>query len=95
MLANEIDDCVETFISVYNKFNDGEQFQKEISNLQVQLDKYNKKKEKILDLYTDGLITKEDFKIQNDKLILELMSLKTVCRIYKKRRLMLKKPKSI
>lgn len=68
MLANEIDDCVETFISVYNKFNDGEQFQKEINNLQVQLDKYNKKKEKILDLYTDGLITKEDFKIQNDKL---------------------------
>ena len=95
MLANEIDDCVETFISVYNKFNDGEQFQKEISNLQVQLDKYNKKKEKILDLYTDGLITKEDFKIQNDKLNTGINVTQNSLQDLQKRRLMLKKPKSI
>lgn len=45
---------------------------KEIKTIESKIDKVQRKKEKLLDLYTDEIISKEEFKNSNNKLISDL-----------------------
>ena len=51
--------------------------QKELALVSNEIKKLEKKKDKLLDLYTDEIISKQEFKQSNDKLSVEISELKT------------------
>lgn len=67
-LPNNIDSYVDDFIQIYQSSIDGDKPAKRIKDLTAELDSLEKKKSKLLDLYTDDVINKTEFKERNQTL---------------------------
>ena len=63
--AENIEDYVDTFLKVYAETDNNAETQKQLNNLKVRLEKEKVKREKLLDLYTDGVIDKKEFSERN------------------------------
>lgn len=67
-LPYNIDSYVDEFIQIYQSSIDSDKPAKRIKELTSELDSLEKKKTKLLDLYTDDVITKAEFKERNQSL---------------------------
>ena len=68
-MIDDINDYIDTFLDVYRKYYDEtQQIDIELKKLNTEMTNIEKKKECLLDLYTDGSLTKTDYKKQNDKI---------------------------
>lgn len=65
-IAENIEDYVDTFLKVYREADTSSNAQKELDSLRARLEKEKAKREKLLDAYTEDLITKAEFKERND-----------------------------
>ncbi|MCM1330806.1 MAG: recombinase family protein [Ruminococcus sp.] len=64
--AGNIEDYVKTFLEVYAETDADNDIQKQINSLKIRLEKEKAKREKLLDLYTEGIIEKKEFSERND-----------------------------
>ncbi len=64
--AGNIEEYVEEFLKVYKETSVEKNYQVQIDNMKVNLEKEKAKREKLLDLYTDDIISREEFKKRND-----------------------------
>ena len=76
-LSDNIDDYIEQFIALCENDDTDRTSAKELDALQKEIAAIEEKKDKLLDLYTDGAISKTEFKNRNDRLTGELAQLKT------------------
>ena len=67
-MIDDINDYIDTFLEVYKKYDETQQIDIELKKLNTEMANIAKKKECLLDLYTDGSLTKTDYKKQNDKI---------------------------
>lgn len=67
-MIDDINDYIDTFLEVYRKYDETQQIDIELKKLNTEMTNIEKKKECLLDLYTDGSLTKTDYKKQNDKI---------------------------
>ncbi|MDD7429993.1 MAG: hypothetical protein PUK49_09520, partial [Oscillospiraceae bacterium] len=65
-IAENIEDYVDTFLKIYREADTSSNMQKELDSLRARLAKEKAKREKLLDAYTEELITKAEFKERND-----------------------------
>ncbi|WP_432650066.1 recombinase family protein [Huintestinicola sp.] len=65
-IAENIEDYVDTFLKIYREADTSSTTQKELDSLRARLEKEKAKREKLLDAYTEDLITKAEFKERND-----------------------------
>lgn len=63
--AENIEDYVDTFLKVYTETDNDAETQKQLNTLKVRLEKEKAKREKLLDLYTEGVIDKKEFSERN------------------------------
>ena len=66
LVASNIEEYVRDFLKIYKETAAEENTQKQINDMRVQLEKEKAKREKLLDLYTEDIITREEFKKRND-----------------------------
>lgn len=66
--TTNIDEYIAEFMTLYGEELNNHNTDIEIDNLQKELDMIEKKKSKLLDLYTDDIITKQEFKNRNESL---------------------------
>lgn len=66
LVADNIEEYVADFLKIYTETNAEENSMKQINDLKAQLEKEKAKREKLLDLYTEDVITREEFKKRND-----------------------------
>ena len=66
LVAGNIEEYVADFLKIYKETATEQNTQKQINDLKYQLEKEKAKREKLLDLYTDDVITREEFKKRND-----------------------------
>jgi len=66
-IAGDLDDYIETFLEIYKQADNTGELQKELNRLQVQLDKENRKRDKLLELYMEETISKAEFTERNTK----------------------------
>lgn len=76
-LSDNIDEYIDTFIQIYQESLSDDNANKIIQNFKNDIESLEIKKEKIIDLYSEGLITKDEFKKRNSKLNEELTELNT------------------
>ncbi|MBR3268170.1 MAG: recombinase family protein [Oscillospiraceae bacterium] len=65
-VAGNIEQYVSDFMRIYRESNREAGMQKQINELKARLTKETAKREKLLDLCTDGIISKEEFRKRND-----------------------------
>lgn len=70
-----IDDYINKYISIYEEQLSGNYVNNSINSINNEIKNLEAKKEKLLDLYTDDLISKAEFKSRNDKLQIQIDSL--------------------
>lgn len=75
LTKEDINIYIQEFISIYKEVCLSEMTEKQISNLRTQIEILEKKKDKLLDLFTDDIISKLDFKIKNDKINQQISSI--------------------
>lgn len=68
VFIKDIDRYINKYIDIYNECISNDNSTRKIIELQNEINKLEYKKDKLLDLYTDEIISKEDFKKRNDKL---------------------------
>ncbi|SFB98059.1 recombinase family protein [Ruminococcus albus] len=66
MVAEHIEEYVADFLKIYKETNAEKNAVKQINELKVQLEKEKAKREKLLDLYTEDAISRDEFKKRND-----------------------------
>ncbi|MBO4865841.1 MAG: recombinase family protein [Ruminococcus sp.] len=66
MVAEHIEEYVADFLKIYKETNAEKNTVKQINELKVQLEKEKAKREKLLDLYTEDAISRDEFKKRND-----------------------------
>ena len=66
-IAENLEDYIDTFLKIYKAADQSDLVRKELNDLQVQLDKENRKREKLLELYMDETISKDEFTSRNNK----------------------------
>ena len=66
-LAVNIDECVDSFMKIYEATTNTPEIKNEIAKLSDQLEFEKEKKDKLLNLYVEGIITKSEFSEQNDR----------------------------
>ena len=66
LVAENIEEYVTDFLKIYKETNTEQNAQKQINELKTQLEKEKAKRDKLLDLYTDDIISREEFKKRND-----------------------------
>ncbi len=66
LVAGNIEEYVAEFLRIYKETNTEVNTQRQINELKVKLDKEKAKREKLLDLYTEEMISKQEFKSRND-----------------------------
>ena len=76
-LSENIDEYIEQFIQLYEECDTDAVTAKELDRLQKEIAAIEEKKDKLLDLYTDSIITKSEFKKRNDALGTEITILRT------------------
>lgn len=74
---SNMDKYINKYTDLYNQQSERGNNGDEISDMRLKITKLQTRKEKLLDLYTDDLITKEDFKERNDKLCAQISRLQT------------------
>lgn len=67
VFITDINKYIDKYISLY-KEQSSDNSDDTIKNLTKEIEKLENKKDKLLDLYSDDIITKDDFKVKNDKL---------------------------
>ena len=67
VFITDINKYIDKYISLYKEQSSGNS-DDTIKNLTKEIEKLENKKDKLLDLYSDDIITKDDFKVKNDKL---------------------------
>lgn len=67
-LSGNIEEYVETLLNLYDDAAQNKALQKEINSLTAQLEKEKSKREKLLDIYTEGIIQKSEFIERNDNI---------------------------
>ena len=65
-IASNIEEYVRDFLKIYRESDQTAQTERVLNDLRSQLTKEKVRREKLLDAYTDDLITKEEFKERND-----------------------------
>lgn len=65
-IAENIEDYVSEFLRIYREADTSTNTKRELDSLRVRLEKEKAKREKLLDIYTDGMISKAEFKERND-----------------------------
>lgn len=65
-ISENVDDYVSTFLKIYREADISANTSKEIEQLKTRLQKEKAKRDKLLDAYTEDLITKSEFKERND-----------------------------
>lgn len=70
-----IDNVLNNLETLLMESNVDKNIQSEMNNIQNKIDKINNKKDKLFDLYTDSLISKQEFKTKNDLLNEDLNNL--------------------
>lgn len=71
-LSSNIDGYIKSFVQIYNETNQSKSLQKEIDDLTIKCNKEKIKKEKLLDLYTDEIISKKEFMERNNTLAVSI-----------------------
>ena len=66
LVAGNIEEYVADFLKIYKETGAEVNTQKQINDLKIQLEKEKAKREKLLDLYTEDVISREEFKKRND-----------------------------
>ncbi|SEK57015.1 recombinase family protein [Ruminococcus albus] len=66
LVAEHIEEYVADFLKIYKETNAEKNTVKQINELKVQLEKEKAKREKLLDLYTEDAISRDEFKKRND-----------------------------
>lgn len=66
LVAGNIEEYVADFLKIYKETDVEINTQRQINELKVHLEKEKAKREKLLDLYTDDAITRDEFKKRND-----------------------------
>ena len=65
-IAENIEEYVADFLKIYRETDTSANVQRELDALRTRLDKERAKREKLLDAYTESLISKAEFKERND-----------------------------
>lgn len=60
-MAENLEDYVETFLRIYKESDRSAEAMRQVSGLKATLEKENKKRDKLLELYMEELITKSEF----------------------------------
>ncbi len=84
-VTENIEDYIKTFLQIYNDADMKQNAAKEIASLQARIEKEMRKKEKLLDLYTDDKIQKEEFTKRNDTANIIISDLEEAIRQIKSR----------
>lgn len=71
-IVEDIDEYINTFLEIYQKYDETENVKTDIEKLKQTLERNNLKKERLLDLYMDSSISNADYKKQNDKINAEI-----------------------
>ena len=66
IISENIEDYVSTFLKIYREADTSANTRREIDTLKKRLEKEKAKREKLLDAYTEDLISKSEFKERND-----------------------------
>ena len=66
LVAENIEKYVADFLKIYKETNAEVNAQKQINEMKIRLEHEKAKREKLLDLYTDDAITRDEFKKRND-----------------------------
>ena len=66
-ITENLEDYIQTFLKIYKETNIDTSSRKQISTLKSRLEKEKAKREKLLDAYTEDIISKSEFKERNDK----------------------------
>lgn len=85
-----LDDYIIKYIELYQESSSKDETETIINNINIEIGKLKNKKEKLLDLYADEMISKSDFKNRNDKLQLQINSLKSELNMYQDKKSSLK-----
>ena len=64
----DMDKYIGKYVTVYKSQFANNKIQETLKSIETEIKKYQNKKDKLLDLYTDEIISKEDFKIKNEKI---------------------------
>ena len=64
-VAENLEDYVETFLRIYKESDRSAEAMRQVSGLKATLEKENKKRDKLLELYMEELITKSEFTKRN------------------------------
>ena len=72
-----VDKYIDKYISLYKQQMETDNTTASIKKIQNEIANLENKKDRLLDLYSDNLITKEDFGIKNDKFQKQIDSLKS------------------
>ena len=74
-IAENIDEYVTDFLRLYDETERADDQAKQIDMLKAKLSKENTKRDKLLELYVDGTITKSEFSERNAKIGIEISNL--------------------
>ena len=66
LVVGNIEEYVSDFLKIYNETNAEENTYRQINELKAQLEKEKAKREKLLDLYTEGDIGRDEFRKRNE-----------------------------
>lgn len=66
LVAGNIEEYVSDFLKIYNETNAEENTYRQINELKARLEKERAKREKLLDLYTEDVISREEFRKRNE-----------------------------
>lgn len=71
-LSEDIDGYINEYIDIFNSVSHANDIEKEVQSLNKEIERLQKQKQKILDLYTEDLITKADFVSENNKILIRI-----------------------
>lgn len=73
---------IDYIVNIYRKYIDSINYDNDIKNLMYQIEQINKRKDKLLDLSLNGIITTEEFKKRNDEFNLSIESIEKQIKKY-------------
>ena len=77
MFLNNFDEYIDKYIALYEENLNKSEIDCMVENINKEIKRLEAKKENLLDLCTDGIISKNDFKEKNNKIQLEINTLKS------------------
>ena len=77
MFLNNFDEYIDKYIALYEENLNKSEIDCMVENINKEIKRLEIKKENLLDLCTDGIISKNDFKEKNNKIQLEINTLKS------------------